>query len=183
MKYLFLILSLSFLTTLLFAQSQDECRQREAMRKQHRMSSDPIYVVGDTLYLLYDSTDSLQWNEDRLLCWYQRGLTLEERGQGEVDHILLGSITLHLRKDRNFKKLTYDELKNIPLTSREEYVNFYEREYKRLDGKLCLENSYIPMEFSSFSPFYYFKKVYIIVPDEDGTFKMYVCTETALIII
>ena len=183
MKHLFLILSLLFLTTSLFAQSDRQTDPYEIMRKRLRVVDDPIFSNGDTLYMLYDLTDSLQWSGGGLLYWYHRGLTEEEKSYGEVDHILLGRITLYLRKDRDFKTLTCDELKNIPLTSREEYVNFYEREYKRLGGKLYIGNSYMPMDFSGFNPFYYFKKVYIIVPEEDGTFKMHVCTDIALIIV
>ena len=87
MKYLFLILSLLFLTTSLFAQSDRQTDPYEIMRKRLRVVDDPIFSNGDTLYMLYDLTDSLQWSGDGLLYWYHRGLTEEEKSYGEVDHI------------------------------------------------------------------------------------------------
>ncbi len=73
MKHLFLILSLLFLTTLLFAQSDRQTDPYEIMRKRLRVVDDPIFSNGDTLYMLYDLTDSLQWSGGGLLYWYHRG--------------------------------------------------------------------------------------------------------------
>ena len=68
-------------------------------------------------------------------------------------------ISLVLDVNNKFKTLVAADLVNISLTSREEYIAFYEREYKRLGGKMYVWSSYEKMDFSMFDPLYYFKKV------------------------
>ena len=47
-------------------------------------------------------------------------------------------ISLVLDVNNKFKTLVAADLVNISLTSREEYIAFYEREYKRLGGVRCM---------------------------------------------
>ena len=78
MKRLFLILSLLFLTIPLFSQREGDERYYEAIRKQFQGLEDPIFANGDTLYMLYDLTDSLQFFGSTLW-WMYRGFTQEEK--------------------------------------------------------------------------------------------------------
>ena len=135
MKHLFLILSLLFLTTLLFAQSDRQTDPYEIMRKRLRVVDDPIFANGDTLYMLYDLTDTLQMFGYNEFWWMYREFTREEKvliSYGE-DYIPR-DISLVLDVNNKFKTLVAADLVNISLTSREEYIAFYEREYKRLGG-------------------------------------------------
>ena len=181
MNRLFLILSLLLLTIPLFSQSKQETDPYEVMRKRLRVSDDPMYLRGDTLYLLYDPTDSLQFFGGELW-WMYRGFTQEEKemyyGREEQREM-----SLVLEVSKKIKTLTYDDLKDIHLTLREEYLAFYEREYKRLGGKMYVRNFCEKMDFTRFDPLYYFKKVYVIVPDTNGTFRMYRCDGLSMVLV
>ena len=184
MKHLFLILSLLFFTTLLYAQREGDRRYYETIRKQFQGLDDPIFKNGDTLYLLYDLTDSLQMFGYDEFWWMYREFTREEKvliSYGE-DYIPR-DISLVLDVNNKFKTLVAADLVNISLTSREEYIAFYEREYKRLGGKMYVWGSYEKMGFNSFSPLYYFKKVYIIVPCVNGTIRMYRCDGLSMVLV
>ena len=75
MKHLFLILSLLFLTTSLFAQSDRQTDPYEIMRKRLCVVDDPIFSNGDTLYMLYDLTDTLQMFGYNEFWWMYREFT------------------------------------------------------------------------------------------------------------
>ena len=180
MKRLFLILSLLLLTISLFSQSKQETAPYEIMRKRLRVSDDPMYLRGDTLYLLYDPTDSLQFFGYEFW-WMYRDFTQEEMYY--EDEGGRRDISLVLAVSKKIKTLTYDDLKDIHLTLREEYLAFYEREYKRLGGKMYVWNFCEKMDFRQFDPLYYFKKVYVIVPDTNGTFRMYRCDGLSMVLV
>ena len=176
----FLILSLLLLTISLFAQRKGDERYYEAIRKQIQGLEDPIFANGDTLYMLYDLTDSLQFFGYEFW-WMYRDFTQEEMYY--EDEGGRRDISLVLAVSKKIKTLTYDDLKDIHLTLREEYLAFYEREYKRLGGKMYVRNFCEKMDFTRFDPLYYFKKVYVIVPEANGTFRMYRCDGLSMVLV
>ena len=137
-------------------------------RLENRKTNDPIYESGDTLYLFYDPLDSLQHLNSRMtaLEWKLKAISTTRFSEYEP----------FLRKFPLFKiqdGLTLKDLEGIVLTSRQEFCDFYRREYKRKGGIDLLRGREREMTFYFWDLGNHFARVYIFVVQEDGKITKY----------
>lgn len=181
-RYLLLVFLLFISPLYIQAQSfWEKCaKETVRIRLENRKSDDPIYETGDTLYLFYDCTDSLQeyYQSSGKLLWKIREMTEEERNAvepPEYDDIFSSDIwcQISLGSWRKPEILTFEDLKGIVLTSRKEFLDFYQREYVRKKGKERFLKREEKMMLSWFIFQRYFTHVYVIIPRSDWTFELY----------
>lgn len=160
--------------------------ERAANRIENRKSNDPIYATGDTLYLLYDAQDSLQaYNPNRkLMLWEMRKMTREEAEQ--QDTLVYGEAFMpeiacqfYLYYDRYDlpKRLTADDLSRMVVTTRKEFMDFYQREYARKKGMMKVLGKEEKMVLDWYEFRNHFSAIYVIIPQKNGKYKLYVNTE------
>ncbi|MCR9011398.1 MULTISPECIES: hypothetical protein [Gabonibacter] len=146
------------------------------LSKEVRESGDPFYQRGDTLYLLFDRTDTLQFRYDTDIQWLLRPFTEEEK---KVLKNGDNSVLLAVRKrfaPKNKKRLTLSsqDLEGKILTTRKELMDFYEREFPRRLARFRETNDSIDLIApDSWDLRVYFKRIYMIIPLENEKFLMY----------
>ena len=141
-------------------------------RLENRQTNDPIYESEDTLYLFYDPLDSLQHLiSSRVLEWKLRDVSLKgELGENWDEY------EQFVRKFRLYEvrdSLTLKDLEGIVLTSRQEFCDFYQREYKRSGGIDKLRGNEREMTFYFWDLRNHFSNVYVFVVQNDGTITQY----------
>ena len=120
----------------------------EEKKRDARTSGDPFLQRGDTLYLLYDLTDSLQMRTGEGVEWWQRFLTKEEiaivEDPSNEDMFDLGEPDMFLVRRWKLspkKELSSEEIRELTLTTRDEVIAFYEREVKRMAERKAKEEA------------------------------------------
>ena len=154
----------------------------EEKKRDARASGDSFLQRGDTLYLLYDLTDSLQIKTGEGVEWWQRFLTEEEIAiiedpshedmfdLGEPDMFLVRRWRLSPRKE-----LSSEEIGELTLTTRDEVIAFYEREVKRLTERKAKDKRFkiYVRVWGFFNLEWYFDKIYMIIPKTGSSAIMY----------
>jgi len=154
----------------------------EEEKRDARASGDSFLQRGDTLYLLYDLTDSLQIRTGEGVEWWQRFLTEEEIAiiedpshedmfdLGEPDMFLVQRWRLHKKKE-----LSSEEIRELPLTTRDEVIAFYEREVKRMAERKAKDKEFkiYVYDWGGWNLEWYFDKIYLIVPKSGRSAVMY----------
>lgn len=181
-----MLLTSCYLTTLaqnIIVKAREE---RAVNRIENRKSNDPIYATGDTLYLLYDAQDSLQTYDAvyHIMLWKMRGLTREEAlrkdtsiwGEPFIPEI---EYEFHLFSSAYDlpKRLTADDLSRMVVTTRKEFMDFYQREYERKNGMMKVLGKEEKMVLDRYEFRNHFSAIYIIIPQKNGKYKLYVNTE------
>ena len=139
----------------------------EEKKRDARTSGDPFLQRGDTLYLLYDLTDSLQMRTGEGVEWWQRFLTKEE--------IAIVEDPSNEDKLSPKKELSSEEIRELTLTTRDEVIAFYEREVKRMAERKAKDKGFkiYVRVWGSFNLEWYFDKIYMIIPKTDSSAVMY----------
>ena len=154
----------------------------EEKKRDARASGDSFLQRGDTLYLLYDLTDSLQIKTGEGVEWWQRFLTEEEIAiiedpshedmfdLGEPDMFLVRRWRLSPRKE-----LSSEEIGELTLTTRDEVIAFYEREVKRMTERKAKDKRFkiYVRVWGFFNLEWYFDKIYMIIPKTVSSAIMY----------
>ncbi len=183
-RYLPLIFLMIIFSLFSKAQNVSERLDKEwaRNREENRKSNDPIYATGDTLYLFYDCTDSLQIYrvKSRIMIWKLREPTpLENYYISEsCDLLCSNSLALDCKLYFIYKNspciLSKEDVAKLPLTNRKEFMNFYLRELKRQQRKRGVVIDKRKIQLLSWYDFsLYFTKTYVLIPKDDGTFELY----------
>lgn len=157
---------------------------QDGIRAENRKVDDPIYETGDTLYLFYDCTDSLQAYYDRgyfkIVLWKIREMTREESEQPdppEYDGLFFSKKwhEFYLYGIHGYEPeiWTFEDLEGIILTSRKELLDFYQREYVRKKGKVKESGKEMRMCLSEYDFGNHFTYIYMLIPRSDGKFELY----------
>ena len=177
-KYLVIFIIL-FIYSAINAQTvkkENEQDWKARLRKEVRESKDTFYQRGDTLYLLFDPTDTLQFRYKTDIQWFLRPFTEEEK---EALRNGDNSVLLAVRKrlaPKNKKRITLSsqDLKRKILTTRKELMDFYEREFPRRLARFRETNkSMYLIAPDAWNLRIYFKQIYMIIPLANGKFLMY----------
>ncbi|MCR9011697.1 hypothetical protein [Gabonibacter chumensis] len=146
------------------------------LSKEVRESGDPFYQRGDTLYLLFDSTDTLQFRYKTDVHWFLRSLTEEEKkGLNSGENTILLVVRTRF-SSRNKKRITLSsrDLQGKILTSRRELMDFYEREFPRCLARYRkTQKSRYLIAPGAWNLRIYFRQVYMIIPLEKDKYLMY----------
>ena len=155
----------------------------EEKKKDARASGDSFLLRGDTLYLIFDKTDSLQVKTEKGLVWWRRPLTEQEKADQEdpryIDVFDLGGMEVILTLSWKFiskKYISPVKVKKLTLTTRKEIVDFHKRELKRNEDRKAKDNSfkrYVRDWWGYWDLNWYFDKIYMIEPKNNGMFIMY----------
>ena len=154
----------------------------EEKKRDARTSGDPFLQRGDTLYLLYDLTDSVQMRTGEGVEWWQRFLTKEEiaivEDPSNEDMFDLGEPDMFLVRRWKLspkKELSSEEIRELTLTTRDEVIAFYEREVKRMAERKAKDKGFkiYVRVWGSFNLEWYFDKIYMIIPKTDSSAVMY----------
>ena len=154
----------------------------EEKKRDARASGDSFLQRGDTLYLLYDLTDSLQMRTGEGVEWWQRFLTKEEiaivEDPSNEDMFDLGEPDMFLVRRWKLspkKELSSEEIRELTLTTRDEVIAFYEREVKRMAERKAKDKGFkiYVRVWGSFNLEWYFDKIYMIIPKTDSSAVMY----------
>ena len=154
----------------------------EEKKRDARASGDSFLQRVDTLYLLYDLTDSLQIKTGEGVEWWQRFLTEEEiaiiEDPSHEDMFDLGEPDMFLVRRWKLspkKELSSEEIRELTLTTRDEVIAFYEREVKRMAERKAKDKGFkiYVRVWGSFNLEWYFDKIYMIIPKTDSSAVMY----------
>lgn len=118
-------------------------------------------LCGDTLYLLFDAADTLQRKDETQITWeFHPG---KKFVVGYRFYILFEFVG----KPR---ELSDEELWNMPLVTCEELERFHDREGERMAKLREGKKGHIlpPWAWESFELEYYFDKIYMVIPTEEG---------------
>ena len=154
----------------------------EEKKRDARASGDSFLQRGDTLYLLYDLTDSLQIKTGEGVEWWQRFLTEEEiaiiEDSSHEDMFDLGEPDMFLVRRWRLgprKELSSEEIGELTLTTCDEVIAFYEREVKRMAERKAKDKGvkiYVRV-WGFFNLEWYFDKIYMIIPKTESSAIMY----------
>ncbi|MDY3033871.1 MAG: hypothetical protein SOR65_08160 [Odoribacter sp.] len=160
--------------------------QKRHQAEIHRLS-DEFYLWRDTLYLLWDEQDSMQF-KDRGYVWrlYDIEKELKETEPSDIGNelsyserlALLMEIRLAFDKIWHFQggvgiSLSEEQLATLRPASRKELVDFFKRELKRAREQKLRPIDY-PM-WGLWNLLDYFPKVYMLVPKGGDFYDMYEC--------
>lgn len=187
MKYkllLIIVCLLSFFSMNAQTKSSKETSEYtpEEIKKDTRASGDSILLGGNTLYLIFDKTDSLQVKKKKSIEWWQRPMTEKEKEDQKnpryADAFDLGKIATYLAQSWKLiskKELSPEEVEKLTLTTRKKLVDFHKRELKRNESRKSEDKHFkrYVWDWGSWDLKWYFDKVYMIEPKADGTFIMY----------
>ena len=139
----------------------------ERYRDTCRASPDPIVQENDTLYLLFDLTDTLQEHSENYSCiWW---------GFGKKKKVLRGDRWLSFETVGKPRKLTKDDLLEINWVTKEELEALHDREYVRMyeiyqKYRQTRDMQFYPRRWENFPLGFYFDAIYMIIPRHDGIF-------------
>lgn len=177
MKYGLLVM---FLFSVFVVNGQDKVKLWDENRaKVVRLSRDSFYGRGDTLYLMFDASDTLQVKRGTRIEWWLRPLTKEEEDAVWKDQNtdMYLDLMIEFSPHPRYRKrivLSPGEVKAKAIATREEFMAFYERESRRCDEEYKrTKDRRVPIALGEWPLDYYFKKIFMIELLEDGNYVMY----------
>ncbi len=136
--------------------------RRARLKEACRTTPDTLKrQCGDTLYLLYDLTDTLQRKYKEEAVWWVHAEKKYKQGWPCcLCFVFVGPA----------RKLTKDELQQIDWVTCEELEDFHDREYERFERlyEQTQDRAYEPVFWKFLRFDYYFDKVYLIIPTKEG---------------
>lgn len=147
-------------------------------RKEARHSNDTFYKGRDTLYLLFDPTDSLQTYDTikRNITWVLFQPKAEE--WETEDELCRFGLEVFMRKTFQLenktplrKVLTKQQLSGLHPAGRKETIAFFNRECTRAKK----QNARVLPAWGVWDLQDYFETVYIIIPEKEDMYEFYPC--------
>lgn len=137
-------------------------------RIENRRVAEPIYESGDTLYLFYNPLDSLQsFNAgSKVLKW--KLYDVSEKNWDKYEQAVRGFKLIEVRDSLNL-----NDLDGKVLTSRQEFCDFYQRVYKRSNGRENTHGGDRKMSFYFWDIGNHFTYVFVYVVQKDGMIIQY----------